>query len=546
MFGNRPWKVAVGATAIALLATGCSGGGSDEDDANANSIVIGIGEPQHLIPSNATETSGAQVLASLFYPLVDFDAQNKPVEVAAESITSDDNKTWTVKLKPGFTFSNGEAVTADSYINAWNYGAYGPNGQGASYFFERIEGYADLQSEDPDGADGPQKAPEPKAKTLTGLKKVDDTTFTVALAAPFAGWESVMGYTAFFPLPAAAFSAPGVIADGFEDAIVGNGPFKMKGTWQHDSQIEVEKVDGFKGTVPKVDGINFKIYQDQKAEYADLTAGNVDVQTSIPIESLAAAPGDLGDRFQKSPSSTFQFVGFPTFQQDFKKVEIRRALSMAINREEITNQIFLGSQTPANGFVSPAVAGYRPEGACGDNCKYNPTEAAKLWKDNTGPAKVQITYNADGGHKAWVDATCNQIEKSIPGVDCEGVGEPKFADLLTKVEKKQPVGLIRLGWVMDYPLMENYLGPLYGTGGSSNYYGYSNPTFDNLVAEGSKAATTEEAIAKWQQAEDILAKDVPVIPLRFGQNVYGFSEKVKNVKVDTQTRVDIYNIEVAS
>ncbi|MFI7598559.1 ABC transporter substrate-binding protein [Actinoplanes sp. NPDC049681] len=542
MFGNRPWKMAVGATAIALLAAGCSGGGSENTDTNSNSIVLGIGEPQHLIPTNTTETSGAQVLAALFYPLVDFDAQSKPVEVAAESITSDDNKVWTVKLKPGFTFSNGEPVVADNYIDAWNYGAYGPNGQGASYFFERIEGYADLQSVDPDGEDGPQKAPEPKAKTLTGLKKVDDNTFTVTLSTPFAGWESVMGYTAFLPLPKAAWKSPGVIADGFEDAIIGNGPFKMKGTWEHDSQIVVEKVAGFKGTVPKIDGVTFKIYQDQKAEYADLVAGNDDIQTSIPIESLAAAPGDLGDRFKKSPSSSFAFVGFPTFQKEFSDKRVRQALSMAVNRKEMTDQIFLGSQTPATSFVSPAVAGYR-ENTCGANCEYNPTKAKELYTAAKGPSKIQITYNADGGHKAWVDAMCNQIKASL-GVDCTGVGEPKFADLLTKVEKKQPVGLIRLGWVMDYPLMENYLGPLYGTGGSSNYYGYSNPAFDSLVKEGSAAKTTDDAIKKWQQAEDILADDMPVIPLRFGQNVFGHSEKVKNVDVDIFTKVDLYKVEV--
>jgi oligopeptide transport system substrate-binding protein len=545
MPGIRPWKVAVGATAIALLAAGCSGGSSNDSSSTSNSIVIGIGEPQHLIPTNSTESNGSQVLSSLFYPLVDFDANKKPVPVAAESITPDSsNKVWTIKLKPGFTFSNGEPVTSQNYIDAWNYGAYGPNGQGASYFFERVEGYADLQSKDPDGENGPQKAPAPKAKTLTGLKKVDDTTFTVTLSAPFAGWESVMGYTAFYPLPKAAFSAPGVIADGFEDAIIGNGPFKMKGKWQHDAQIQVEKVADFKGTVPKVDGITWKIYQDPPAEYADLVSGGVDVQTQIPIESLASASGDLGDRFQKSPNSSFAFVGFPTFQKEFSNVDVRRALSMAVNRQEMTDQIFLGSQTPAASFVSPVVAGYRPN-SCGANCEYNPTQAKQLYTAANGPKDIKITYNADGGHKAWVDAMCNQIKASL-GINCTGVGEPKFADLLTKVEKKSPVGLIRLGWLMDYPLMENYLGPLYGTNGSSNYYGYSNPTFDSLVKKGSEAATPEEAIKDWQQAEDILAKDMPVIPLRFGQNVYGHSEKVTNVEVDLFQKVDIYKIEVVN
>jgi len=544
MPGIRPWKVAVVPAAIALLAAGCSSGSSDNTAATSNTIVIGISEPQHLIPSNTTESSGSEVLASLFYPLVNFDAKNEPQTVAAESITPDKaNKVWTVKLKPGFTFSNGEPVTSDNYINAWNYGAYGPNGQGASYFFERIAGYADMQSVDPDG-DGPKKAPDPKAKKLTGLAKVDDTTFTVTLSAPFAGWESVMGYDSFLPLPKAAFSSDGVLADGFEDAIIGNGPFKLKGKWQHDSQIQVEKVADFKGTVPKVDGITWKIYQDQQAEYADLVAGNLDVQTTIPIESLASASSDLGDRFKKSPNSSYQFVGFPTFDKSFSKPEVRRALSMAINRQEMTDQIFLGSQTPATSFVSPVVAGYRPN-TCGDNCVYNPTKAKQLYTAAGGPSSIQITYNADGGHKAWVDAMCNQIKASL-SINCTGTGEPKFADLLTKVEKKQPVGLIRLGWLMDYPLMEDYLGPLYATGGSSNYYGYSNPAFDSLVKEGSEAATPADAIKKWQAAEDILAQDMPVIPLRFGQNVYGYSQKVTNVTVDLFQKVDIYKIEVAS
>jgi len=544
MPGKSPWKVAVGATAIVLLAAGCSGGSSDDTEATDKSVVIGIGEPQHLIPSNTTESSGSQVLSALFYPLVDFNEKNEPVEVAAESITSDDNKVWTVKLKPGFTFSNGEPVISDNFIDAWNYGAYGPNAQGASYFYERIEGYADLQSVDPDGEDGPQKAPEPKAKTLTGLKKVDDSTFTMTLSAPFAGWKSVIGYTAFYPMPKAAFSAPGVLNESYEQAPIGNGPFKMKGTWQHDAMIEVEKVADFKGTVPKIDAIQWKIYQDQQAEYADLVAGEDDVQTTIPIESMAAAPTDLGDRFKKSPSSSFAFVGFPTFQKEFSKPEVRRALSMAINRKEMTDQIFLGSQTPATSFVSPVVAGYRPD-TCGENCVYDAAKAKAMYTAAGGPATINITYNADGGHKAWVDAMCNQIKASL-GINCTGVGEPKFADLLTKVESKKPVGLIRLGWLMDYPLMENYLGPLYGTGGSSNYYGYSNPEFDKLVKEGSAAATPEAAIAKWQQAEDILAKDMPVIPLRFGQNVFGHSEKVTNVEVDLFSKVNLYKIDVVS
>src|SRR6478609_9399456 len=127
------WTALPLVTALGLAA--CGGGGDDSSSSSSGVVKIGIGEPQFLTPTNTNETSGSQVLAALFAPLVDYDAQNKPYEVAAESITTEDNKVWTVKLKPGYTFHNGEKVTADSYIDSWNYGAYGPNGQNNNFFF---------------------------------------------------------------------------------------------------------------------------------------------------------------------------------------------------------------------------------------------------------------------------------------------------------------------------------------------------------------------------------------------------------------------------
>jgi oligopeptide transport system substrate-binding protein len=537
------WTALPLAVTLGLAACGSGGnGGSGKSNPNA-AVSIQIGEPQHLVPTNTTETSGSQVLAGLFSPLVDYDAQNKPYEVAAQSVASSDNKVWTIKLKDGFTFHNGQKVTSDDYINAWNYGAYAPNGQGASYFFEKIAGYDDLQSVDPDG-DGPKAAPAPKAKTMSGLKKVDDQTFTVTLSQPYIDFKTMLGYTAFYPLPKAAFSAPGVLKDSYEQAPIGQGPFKMKGTWQHDAKIEVERYDAYPAEKPKVQGVEFRIYQQLSAAYADVLGDNLDVIPTIPTENMSSAAADLGDRYKTSPMSSFQFLAFPTFDKNFSSPDVRKAISMAIDRDEITKSVFKGSQQPARSFVSPVLPGYRDNtaGAAGN---FNPTEAKKLYQAAGGPAKITISYNGDGGHKDWVDATCNQLKANL-GVDCVGSAEPKFADLLTKVEKKQPVGLFRMGWVMDYPSMEDYLGPLYSTNGSSNYYGYSNPEFDKLVKEGSAAPTQEEAIKKYQQAEDILAKDMPVIPLRFGQNVYGSSTKVKNVEMDLFQRVNLVKIEAVS
>ncbi|MCO8275792.1 ABC transporter substrate-binding protein [Actinoplanes sp. TRM 88003] len=543
MPGKSPWKVAASLAAIALVAAGCSGSTSEDTEVLPNSISIGIGEPSSLVPTNAVESNASQVLASLFYPLVRFDPTNKPYPVAAQSITHDKaNRVWTVKLKPGFTFSNGEPVTADNYIDAWNYGAYGPNAQLASYFYGRIDGFADLQAKDPDD-DGPEKAPEPKATKLSGLKKVNNLTFTVTLSESFAGWQSVMGYDAFLPMPKVAFSAPGVLNKEYGEAPIGNGPFKMKGKWAHDEKIVVEQVADFKGTVPKIAGITWKIYQELGAQYADLMAGNLDVETKIPIENLGSASSDLGARLGKTPSSSFSFMGFPMYEDKWKNANARRALSMAINREEMTEQVFLGSETPAKSFVSPVVSGARPN-SCGEWCDYNPTKARQLYTAANGPKDIKIGYNADGGHKAWIDAMCNQIKGSL-GVNCTGAPQPKLGTLLDKVRAKEDAGLIRLGWAMDYPLMESYLGPLYTSDGSSNYYGYKNSTFDSLVRQGSAAPTTAQAEKLWREAEDLLVRDMPVLPLRFGQNVFGYSERVTDVTMDLYQKVDIYSIDIA-
>ncbi|HWB34520.1 MAG TPA: ABC transporter substrate-binding protein, partial [Rugosimonospora sp.] len=161
--------------AMAVVVSAC-GGGNSGGGSSGGTVTIGIAEPEHLLPGNTVESNGFQVDSALFTPLVRFDDDGKTdySQAAAESITSDDKLVWTVKLRDGMTFHNGQKVTADSYIKAWNYTAYGPNAQiGADPFFTRIAGYADMQS--PDGT-----AP-PKATTLSGLQKVDDLTFTVTL-----------------------------------------------------------------------------------------------------------------------------------------------------------------------------------------------------------------------------------------------------------------------------------------------------------------------------------------------------------------------------
>ena len=104
------WTALPLAVTLGLAACGSGGDGGSSSGDSKSAVSIWIGEPKHLVPTNTTETNGSQVLAGLFSPLVDYDAQNQPYEVAAQSVTSSDNKVWTIKLKDGFTFHNGHPV----------------------------------------------------------------------------------------------------------------------------------------------------------------------------------------------------------------------------------------------------------------------------------------------------------------------------------------------------------------------------------------------------------------------------------------------------
>ncbi|MGH3727805.1 MAG: peptide ABC transporter substrate-binding protein [Micromonosporaceae bacterium] len=518
--------VAVGA-AVALLASACGGGGGAGDSAEGGELKVELHEPEHLIPANTNETQGGTVLQNLYTGLIDYDDDGKPVNEVAESIESSDQKVWTIKVKKGWTFHNGEPVNADSFINAWNFAAYGPNANGNSYFFDRIEGYADMQSVDPD-EDGPKEAPDPKTDKLAGLKKVDDYTFEVTLAEPFSNFSLALGYTAFYPMAKECLED----VKACEQSPIGNGPFKMDGKWEHKREIKLVKNNKYKGTKPKIDKLTFKIYKDDLAGYAGLQAGEVDMQLTVPVDKVEAARGAFGERLIEEPTSSFTYLGFPLKVSAFKDKKIRQAISLAIDRETIIKEIFSDRFTVAKSLVSPVVPGSRDD-AC-QYCEYDVDKAKALLKEAGGwpkGKKMEIWFNAGASHDAWTEAIGHQLKENL-GIDFALKGDLEFAEYLEVADANKFTGMFRLGWVMDYPSPENYLKPLHGTQGSSNNTGYSNPAFDKLIAEGDQAASLEEGIEKYQAAEDLALEDLPVVPLWFGRSALAYNDNVDNVEYD--------------
>lgn len=522
------------ASVAALALAGCSNGGGDTGGASAdNSAIITVNgnEPQNpLIPTNTNEVGGGKILDSIFAGLIYYDVDGAVHNEVAKSIESEDSKVWDIKLNEGWKFTNGEEVTAKSFVDAWNYGAKLSNEQLSSYFFEDIEGFSwDEDSE------------------LTGLEIIDDYHFTVTLSHPASDFGQRLGYSAFYPLPSVAFED----MKAFGQNPIGNGMYKLDGddAWQHDVQIDLVKNEDYKGErEAKNGGLTIKFYANQDSAYSDLLADQLDVLDQIPDSAFGSYESDLGDRAVNQPSAVFQSFTIGEFVDHFSGEEgklRRQALSMSINRDEITDVIFQGTRTPASDFTSPVIDGWSDDLKGADVLTYDEKKAQDLWAqaDEISPweGTFTIAYNSDGGHQAWVDAVTNSIS-NVLGIDAKGKAYPTFAELREDVTNRTITGASRSGWQADYPGLYNFLGPLYGTGAGSNDGDYSSEEFDKLIKEGISATDEETANKKFQEAQEVLFKDLPAIPLWYQNVVGGYSTLVDNVEFGWNSVPLYYNI----
>ncbi|HEU5469969.1 MAG TPA: ABC transporter substrate-binding protein [Actinophytocola sp.] len=543
---------AAGPLTLALVLSGCgtsgddSGGGNNSDQQAKNDsteiTVFGTDPENPLVPGNTTETGGSKVIDALFTGLVKYDpVSGEPKNAHAENIeTAQDGKSITFKLKSGWKFHDGTDVKAKNYVDAWNYTAYSPNGQQGASFFAQVKGFEEVNTADPDG-DGPQQAPEPAAKTMSGLEVVDDLTFKVTFTEAHPIFATKVGYTTFMPLPDLFFSDKA----GFEAKPIGNGPFKFISRVPK-QEIKVERFEEYAGEdKPKIKMVKFAYPESVDAAYAQVKGNQLDFLDTIPPSGLAGNvwKEDLKGRSGNSEILSIQVLAFPLYDPKYGNADFRKAISMAINRDEITKVIFEGNRVPVNGYGVPKLPGWT-DGACGEFCKFDPTKAKELFAKSGFQGPLEITSNADGGHKEWIEAACGNIKNTL-GLDCTFVPVQTFGEIRRKINAHEMTQVYRAGWLADYPLVENFLNPLYRTGASSNDNLYTNPAVDAKLAEADKATSQEEAFKLYHEAEEMIAKDMPAIPLWNTSAQWGHSTKVKNVRMTPKRELDLSFVEIA-
>lgn len=536
----RPMRAALAVLVAGMLAAGslagCGGGMLSPDV-----VVVNGGEPPNpLIPTGTNDSLGGRILDRLFAGLVSYDAAGKPSPEVAQSIETTDNVNYRILLKRGWKFTDGSAVTAHSFVDAWNYGALSTNAQLQQDFFSPIDGFDEVAGAPGDG----------KPTTMSGLRVVNDLEFTVRLKAPTVDFTLRLGHSAFYPLPDMAFRDMAA----FGRNPVGDGPYRLADSpdgpaWEHNVKIDLRPNPDYHGNrMPHNKGLRFEFYGNLDTAYADLLSGNLDVLDTIPSSALTIYKRDLGGNAASGPVAVSQSLDTPLRLPHFGGEEgrLRRlALSAAVNRPQICQQIFNGTRSPARDFTARSLPGFDANIPGNDALDFNPERARQLWAQANAispwSGRYLIAYNADSGHQEWVDAVANSI-KNVLGIDAAGAPHPTFAGYRTLITNRKIDTAFRAGWIGDYPSMIEFLAPLYATGGGSNDVGYSSREFDAALATAEAAPNLQQADVLVNAAQRILLHDMPAVPLWYYIAVVGWSSAVRGVTVTWNGLPDYENI----
>ncbi|MBT8241296.1 MAG: ABC transporter substrate-binding protein, partial [Acidimicrobiia bacterium] len=326
------------------------------------------------------DTETEQEIASLvFTPLVGMDRLAHPTVGAALEWKTEDNIEWTFRLDPNGRFHNGEQVTAASFIAAIVFLADPENAAPNAYLGveARIEGFEAMATGEAD--------------SIVGLRAPDPLTLEIRLTEPNALLPSLLAQVAFAPRARAA-------VDDAELAAVhpiGNGPYAILEPWDGSSPISLVPVDGAGNTV------RFEIFDSVESMFADRT---LDI-SHVPVNKLdGLLRGPSKDRVLARTVGAYNYLAFPLDQPPFDSREVRRALSLAIDRDLVVDQVFANGMEPAVGFAPAGSPGSTP-GDC-IACVFDPDRARALIEEvgGFGVDAIELAFNTGHGHEDWVQA----------------------------------------------------------------------------------------------------------------------------------------------
>lgn len=496
---------AVTATALSLTAcsldgAGASGGGGGTHSSTVTAVINTGASPSRSIQRiTGAQNPGSQIAMALCEPLTGIKEDGTVFMRGAASVDSTDQRTWTVRLAPGRTFSDGTPITAKTYVDTFNFVAYGPNAIPGNYAFVDIAGYDALN---------PAKG-KPTAKVLSGLKLVDDTTFTLTMNRAYNDVPYLLSTLPYCPMPATAFQDP----TAYDRKPVGNGPYKLTSL---DPKVEavLDRDPAYHGWVPPraAKRLVFKVFTDQNTAYQDVVAGNTDIMRSVPPGLAAQGKNALGDKgLTAIRSNTLEtYLTWPTYLDAKYPKAVREAFSMVVNRDGISQHLFLGSSKAARSLMPDSVSAHRND-PCGAPCRFDPSAAKAKLAQAGFTGSIPLVYAADNTTDAsTAQAISNEANKIGLKVEPRPVAGAELGDMTN--EYRLPGPSIAL-WGSSFPSASEWIASIMV---DANYrLKYKNATAQSEVTQAWAAGDKAEADRHWQAAEDAILADQVMQPLYY-------------------------------
>lgn len=510
-----------------VMTSGCKTGGSNTPQV----LRVNDGtEPGTLHPGKSETTNEAWILNHVFEGLMKKDVKgNNVLGMAKEQKMSEDGLTYTFTIRDNLKWSNGDPLTAKDFEYAWKYALDPATASPYSYVFYYIKGgeaYNTSEETDP--------AKLQALKDAVGVKASDDgKTLTVNLVSPTAFFLDLCAFASYAPVDSKLQEAN---KDWANEAatFVSNGPFKIT-AWEHKSKIVVKKNDNYydKDKI-KLDEIDFAMIEDAATAWQMYKSGQLDLGYTLPSEVIQQLKSSNDKELHIAPDLSFYYYEFNDTKKPFTNVKIRQALSMAINRKDIVENVTLGGQTPAFGFIPPGIVlngkDYRDATPDKNFFTEDVAKAKQLLADGMkeeGITSLTFTllYNTDNNHKKIAEAIQDMWKKNL-GVDItlENVEMKVKRDR----EKKFDYDVCRSGWMGDYVDPMTFM-DYYVSTNPQNNSGFKNAEYDDLIKQANSTNDNAKRMDLFQKAEKILADNMAVMPIYYYTKPYALKSNVKGV-----------------
>jgi oligopeptide transport system substrate-binding protein len=458
-------------------------------------------DPTTLDPAVVADANSHDYIVQIFSGLVQFDEQLDTVpDIADHWTVSQDRLTYTFYLRDDVVFQDGRRVTAEDFKYSWERACNPATGSGvAADYLGDIVGVNDVV--------------EGRATEISGVKVINDTTLQVTIDTPKVYFLSKLTYPASFVVD------KNNVTDGGDwwRQPNGTGPFKLK-EWQQNSLFVLERNERYYGEMARVKSVQYLLWAGTPMDLYE--TGQIDVAgVSVPyIDRVTDPAGQFYTQLQISPELSFGWIGFNTTRPPFNDVNVRKAFTMALDKDQIISLIFRNLVQRADGILPPGLPDFNP-GLVGlgyDVAGANELIRQSSYGDVSNLPPITLTTSGYGGYISSVlEAAVTQWRENL-GVEVTiRVLDPDYYIYHIAEEKDE---MFDMGWIADYPRPEDFLDMLFRTSAENNFGGYSNPVVDAILEQAGVESDAAKSQELYRQAEQMLVDDAAALPLWFGEN----------------------------